>query len=356
MSRRSRTRTHSVAVAAAAVSALALAAQALPAQAGEVAPPYFVYSDAELPPGGQLTSVVIAQRVDRPARAAVPLSGGTVPSYAPSVSRDGRVLAFVRVRNMNDESSARLIISVDGRTVLRTKDAGSMMAVTPDGSAVTWVGPDGSVQMYRVATGDQVTLCDDCAPGGSYAALSPDGRKLALRVRAGMSGTSRVVIRRLSDLRVLARTDADDQLIDGTIAWRPDSRQVAYSDQRFTKDLKIDYVITTVTTRGEIGRTAFDSRREPAGEGVVTVYAAPAWVNGAVWAARLDVIAPDRVRVVAVTAATWQDTPVAGATMRVVPTVTAFITALGSWATTSPATTLGSGVGCIPPRFCTAVR
>jgi hypothetical protein len=328
-----------------------------PAQAGDVPPPYFLYADAELAPGGEVTSSIVAQRVGRPADSAYPLTGGTVVSYAPSVSRDGRVLAFARFREPAGESSGRVVVQVDGRTVLRIKEAASLAAVTPDGSAVTWVDTDGGVRAYRVATGEQVTLCDDCAPGGSYAALSPDGRKIALRVAAARSDTDRVVIRRLSDLRALGRSPGDVGLVDPTVAWSPDSRQVAYSIQRFNDDLTLGTAIRTLTTSGTVGRTAFDSLRRQPGDALPPVYVSPAWVNGAVWAIRLDFPESGRARVVPVSAATWQDTPVAGAPLTSVPDgSTAILAGLGSWATSPPVPTLGSGVGCIPPRVCSAGR
>lgn len=321
-------------VVTAALSALVLAGQALPAQAGDVSPPYFVFGDVVVTPEGELTSSVVAQRVDRPARTAYPLTSGSVANYAPSVSRDGRVLAFVRLDQSEGQSSIRLVITVDGRTVLRAKDPLSPMAVTPDGSAVTWVSQDGSVQAYRVATGEQVTLCDDCAANGTYASLSPDGRKLAVRVRSN-DPDGGIVIRRLSDLRVLARTPSDLDPLDPSVTWRPDSRQVAYGDQRQTS-AGLVFGIRTLTTGGRVGRTAFDAGSEPPVGGVVPVYVSPAWVNGTVWAIRLEFAAADKVRIVPVTAAGWKDTPVAGTPLRVVRSYTAVLAAIGSWATTRP--------------------
>jgi hypothetical protein len=320
----------------AALTVSVLVVQAAPVHAGDVPPPYFVYGDAMVPPAGGLTSVVVAQRVDRPARTAYALTGGDLPSYGPSVSRDGRVLAFVRVRDVSRPSSARLVITVDGRSVLRVKDPASLMAVTPDGSAVTWVGTDGSVQAYRVATAEQVTLCDECAQDGSYAALSPDGRKIALRVPGTASNTSRVVIRRLSDSRVLARTPAKPDTFDPSVAWRPDSRQVAFSDQRSISGVGLSFAISTLTTRGAFGRTAFASGGElPVGE-IPPAYVSPAWVDGAVWAVRLEFRAAESVHVVAVSAPTWKDTPVAGETLRITPATGAIVAGLGSWSTVRP--------------------
>jgi len=319
-----------------ALGALMLAGQSLPALAGEVREPYFVYAEVDLT-GDQASSRIMAQRAGHPARTAFPITGDLALNYNPAMSLDGRVLAFLR-QNVGTEQ-VRLIATVDGRPVLRVADGLGPMTVTPDGSTITWVTTGGSVRAYRVATGEQVTLCDTCGAGGAYVALSPDGRKLALRIAdssAPAKGNSRLVIYRLSDQRVLARSPRIRTVLDLTVSWRPDSRQIAFVEEK-TTDKGSALAIGTMTVQGTVAPTAFDATRQPLVGESYPIYTSPAWVGGVVRAIRMEQIGPERARLTPVSAATWEDVPVAGRTLRVRSTFTAIFAAVGSWTTARPA-------------------
>ena len=295
-------------------AALSLLSGAAPAVAGDAPPVVVIYSTGHHP---QVGLHLVARHPG--VRGGVLVSAAQGIQGFPSASVDGRVIAYVLVRkDRHSALSYSTIIRKDGVVVRRVAGTASPLGVliptVNEAGTKVVLGGDQGLRVYDVASNRIHPLCPNCPEMTSVtrASLSPDGRKVAI-IRK-INGTEYVEIRRLDTGRRMAIAEAS--LLAYSAAWNPASDTVAFSTVSAV-DPQTSGEVHTLTVSGVESTTAFVGH----GSGSLQeIYLSAAWVNGQVWAVKINYSVTDdpatgqptgSLRAQVVTAADWTATPIA---------------------------------------------
>lgn len=204
---------------------------AVPAGAGETRPPiplrtFVAYQG----PGGEGRFGVEARPSGRPA---VVIAPGRPSTVVLDASADGTVVLYATADGSSANPFGVVRVVKDGREVFRGPGTGSTPRIafptlSDDGRSLIY-SQGRHLRLVNVTTGASRPLCPACAfPERSWAmSLSPDRAWIAVSAM-GEEGDWELLIVRRVDGEVVARTIGMKRGIDPTIAWRPDSREVAF--------------------------------------------------------------------------------------------------------------------------------
>ena len=159
-----------------------------------------------------------------------PVTSHPAVDFAPSVSSDGRVIAFVSDRAGNQDIWLR---TVTGRSIVRPRQitthpaTDAQPATNADGSRLLYVSqktdPRGDVFLVNLKSGKEVRLTD-LSSADSWPAWGPDGKTVLYLAMDYTSGVQRIVERELD-------SDAETVLVSGATSFSiSPGGWISYSD------------------------------------------------------------------------------------------------------------------------------
>lgn len=275
-------------LALAAVAVVAAPVTAHAASAGEVAPPFVTWTG-----GSVLTGpfVLYTRNVMTETGTQTPLTGARSFNVGASVSNDGRVVVYGHVSRANWKTGkdVRMIVRVDGHTALDLTGLDSNPTVSADGSVVLFTLVGKGLRIFDVATSRVHVPCT--LPDGSSlseTSVSATGEFAVIRP----SGSTQLSVIDLSDCSTIV-TSPDTLAVTGSVAWNPDSSQIAFRASRH--EAKFALVRDGVYVMDMNGRAHISEFKDSIAvtrtrTAVSVQYHSPGWLGGRVYALRMRTV------------------------------------------------------------------
>lgn len=182
-----------------------------------------------------------------------PINGGL-----PSVSPDGKYIAFVSARSGNQEVFVMGSDGSDQRQVTRATGRVGMPSWAPDGKRILFQAMTrDSVTLYAILpSGDGLTRLGSYA--GHMAALAPDGRRVG--VSTGVRMNQNYIMSDLDGAHPDTVVRGPGIVVDP--AWSPDGKQIAYAFVDTTRSMRMWLVKSDWTGRRPVAEPT-DSGAHP---------------------------------------------------------------------------------------------